>query len=185
MIEIRPLEFGDVFEIVPKRHCDARGFFSETWSRRALAEAGVELDFVQDNHSRSEPAGTLRGLHFQIPPRAQAKLVRVVRGAIMDVVVDIRKGSQTFGRWAGLEVSAEKWNQVLIPCGYAHGFVTLVPETEVVYKVTDFYSPEQCRTIRYDDPTIGIVWPIHLAPFELSANDSAAPLLAEVDTGFA
>jgi dTDP-4-dehydrorhamnose 3,5-epimerase len=184
VIEIRPLEFNGVCEILPQKQGDERGFFSETWNRRTFAKAGIELDFVQDNYSFSLAAGTLRGLHFQTPPRAQAKLVRVVRGAIFDVVIDIRKGSPTFRRWISLEISRERWNQVLIPVGFAHGFVTLTPETEVVYKTTDFYSQEHDRAIRFDDPEIGIVWPAALAPFRISAKDSAAPLLAEIDTGF-
>ena len=184
MIDIRPLGLDGVFEIVPRKHSDARGFFSETWSRRALGEAGIDLDFVQDNHSLSAAVGTLRGLHFQTPPHAQNKLVRVVQGAIFDVFVDIRKGSPNFGRWGGVEVSREKWNQVLVPKGFAHGFVTLKPDTEVVYKVTDFYYPDHDRAIRFNDPMIGVEWPARLAPFQLSAKDSAAPLLADVDTGF-
>jgi dTDP-4-dehydrorhamnose 3,5-epimerase len=184
MIDIRLLELDGVLEILPKRHGDTRGFFSETWNRRTLIEAGVDLDFVQDNHSRSSAAGTLRGLHFQTPPHAQAKLVRVVRGAILDVAVDIRKGSPTFGHWVGIELSDKKWNQVLVPVGFAHGFLTLEPDTEVAYKVTDYYAPHCDRAIRFDDPAIGVPWPANVAPFQLSAKDSAAPLLAEVDTGF-
>lgn len=184
MIEIRPIGFECVLEIVPARHGDARGFFSETWNRQTLAKAGIDFDFVQDNHSLSVDAGTLRGLHFQSPPRAQAKLIRVVRGAIFDVVVDIRKGSPHFGKWASVEVSAEKWNQVLVPEGFAHGFVTLERNTEVIYKVTDIYSPEHDRAIRYDDPQIAVDWPTALAPFKVSAKDAAAPMLADIDTGF-
>ena len=184
MVEVRRLELDGVLEILPKRHGDPRGFFSETWNRRTLSGAGIDLDFVQDNHSRSSEAGTLRGLHFQTPPHAQAKLVRVIRGAILDIAVDIRKGSPTFGQWVGVEVSSEKWNQVLVPVGFAHGFLTLEPDTEVAYKVTDYYAPDCDRCIRFDDRAIGISWPASLAPFRLSAKDSAAPLLAEVDTGF-
>lgn len=184
MIDIRPSALDGVIEIVPKRHSDFRGFFSETWNRRIFASAGLSFEFVQDNHSLTIEVGTLRGLHFQAPPRAQAKLVRVVRGAIYDVVVDIRQGSPHYGRWIGIEVSAAKWNQVFIPIGFAHGFVTLEPDTEVLYKVTDYYSPEHERVIRYDDPNIGIEWPVDLAPFKLSEKDLAAPALSEIATGF-
>ena len=152
-----------------------------TWNRKALAEAGVDVDFVQDNQSLSATAGTLRGLHFQIP---QAKLVRVPSGAFFDVAVDIRRGSPTFGRWVGVELSREKWNQLFVPLGFAHGFFTLRPNTEVAYKVSDYYSPTHDRAIRFDDPTIGIARPQGLALSRLSAKDKAAPLLSEVDTGF-
>jgi dTDP-4-dehydrorhamnose 3,5-epimerase len=173
-----------VFEIVPQRHGDSRGFFSETYNSRALAASGIELEFCQDNQSRSKERGVLRGLHYQLPPYAQDKLVRVLHGAIWDVVVDIRRGSPTFGRWLGMEVSAERWNQILVPKGYAHGFVTLVPDTEVFYKVTDFYSPEHDRAIRFDDPAIGIDWPIDGESITLSKKDAEAPLLADAETGF-
>jgi dTDP-4-dehydrorhamnose 3,5-epimerase len=180
----KPLALNGVFEITSERHGDERGFFSETWNRRVLAEIGLSIDFVQDNHSLSAAAGTLRGLHFQTPPRAQAKLVRVLHGAIFDVAVDIRVGSPTFGQWVGLELSREKWNQLFIPVGFAHGFVTLVPETEVAYKVTDYYAPEHDQAMRFDNPAIGIDWPTGLPPFQLSEKDRAAPRLADIDTGF-
>jgi len=184
MLEIRHLGLDGVLEIVPKRHGDLRGFFSETWNRRRFLEAGLDFEFVQDNHSLSSEAGTLRGLHFQVPPRAQAKLVRVVRGAILDIAVDIRRGSPNFGKWVGLEILAEKGNQIFVPAGFAHGFLTLEPNTEVLYKVTAYYSPEHDRAVRYDDPDIGIAWPTHLAPYKLSTKDSSAPRLSEIDTGF-
>jgi dTDP-4-dehydrorhamnose 3,5-epimerase len=183
-MNIRQLELDGVLEMVPTKHGDERGFFSETWNRQALAEVCLDLAFVQDNHSLSSASGTLRGLHYQSPPYAQAKLVRVVRGAIFDVAVDIRKGSPTFGRWASLEVSSQRWNQLLVPVGFAHGFVTLTPDTEVIYKVDAVYSPDHDRSIRYDDPTIGIRWPTELMPFQLSEKDRKAPLLADSDTGF-
>jgi dTDP-4-dehydrorhamnose 3,5-epimerase len=123
----------------------------------------------------------LRGLHYQLPPKAQDKLVRVVRGRIFDVAVDIREGSPTFGKWVGLELSAEKWNQILVPAGFAHGFVTLDPNTEVLYKVTDYYSPDHERSIRFDDPRIGIEWPIETSRLTLSAKDQAAPLLGDAE----
>ena len=184
ILEVRRLDIADVLEIRPKKHGDHRGFFSETWSRAAFAAIGCDLDFVQDNHSLSVQPGTLRGLHFQTPPFAQAKLVRVVHGAIFDVAVDIRKGSPNFARWTAIELSSERWNQLLVPAGFAHGFVTLTADTEVVYKVDAPYSPDHDRSIRYDDPAIGVVWPDLPQPFELSAKDRNAPLLSEIDTGF-
>jgi len=179
MLDVRELELAGVHEITPKRFGDDRGFFSETYSAPALAAAGLDLLFVQDNHSLSRRAGVMRGLHYQLPPFAQDKLVRVVRGAILDVAVDIRKSSPTFGRWLSLEVSAEKWNQILVPKGFAHGFVTLVPDTEVVYKVTERYAPDHDRSIRFDDPAIGIDWGISAAETTLSDKDRNAPLLAD------
>jgi len=181
MSEIRPTGLVGVLEIVPARFGDARGFFSETYNAARLAEAGIDLTFIQDNHSLSARRGVLRGLHYQLPPRAQDKLVRVVRGAIFDVAVDIRRGSPTFSRWIGVELSAEKWNQLLVPKGFAHGFVTLTENTEVVYKVTDHYSPEHDRSIRYDDPDIAIDWPVASADLQLSEKDLAARRLAEAD----
>lgn len=179
MLEVRPLSLGGVLEIVPRKFCDERGFFSETFNAETLAAQGVELSFVQDNHSYSALAGTLRGLHYQLPPKAQAKLVRVVRGRVFDVVVDIRKGSPSFAKWLGLELSAERWNQILVPAGFAHGFVTLEPETEVLYKVTEHYSAEHERSIRFDDPAIGIGWPVAADRLQLSAKDRNAALLNE------
>jgi dTDP-4-dehydrorhamnose 3,5-epimerase len=179
MLEVRPLGLDGVVEIVPPRHRDDRGFFSETYNARALAERGIGLTFVQDNHSYSAAAGVLRGLHYQLPPRAQAKLVRVVRGRIFDVAVDIRRGSPTFAKWVGIELSAEEWNQILVPACFAHGFVTLEADTEVVYKVTDHHAPEYDRAIRFDDPEIGIDWPVAADKVQLSAKDRDAPLLAD------
>ena len=184
MVQIRRLALPDVLEILPAKHGDHRGFFSEVWSAPALAEQGVEIGFVQDNHSFSREAGVLRGLHYQEPPAAQAKLVRVIRGAIFDVAVDIRHRSPTFGRWVGLTVSAEAWNQILVPEGFAHGFVTLESETEVLYKVSAPYSPSHDRGIRFDDPAIGIDWPLKgLTPI-LSDKDRAAPFLADAAPAF-
>lgn len=177
----RELSIPGVFEILPKRIADARGFFSETYSVTALKEQGILETFVQDNHSLSMAAGVLRGLHYQLPPSAQAKLVRVVKGAILDVVVDIRRSSSTFGHWLLLEVSAEKWNQILVPVGFAHGFVTLTPQTEVIYKVTSEYSPSHDRAIRFDDPAIGIEWPRLDVEFVLSDKDRAAPLMSNAE----
>ena len=184
MVEVRPLDLKGVLEIVPKRHGDERGFFSETYNQGSLKTAGIELAFVQDNHSLSRSSGVLRGLHFQTPPFAQGKLVRVVHGSVFDVAVDIRKGSPDFGRWVGREVSAKAWNQVLVPEGFAHGFLTLEPDTEVLYKVTAPYSPEHDRAIRFDDPDIGVVWPVDHCDIQLSDKDRGAPFLKEIETGF-
>ena len=181
MVEVRPLALDGVAELRPARFGDARGFFSETYNRDRFREAGLALDFVQDNHSFSASRGTLRGLHYQLPPRAQGKLVRVVHGAIFDVAVDIRRGSATFGHWVGLEISAAQWNQILVPAGFAHGFVTLEPDTVVVYKVTDTYSPAHDRAIRFDDPAIGIRWPVETGGLVLSDKDRNAPLLADAE----
>ncbi|MCA0056082.1 MULTISPECIES: dTDP-4-dehydrorhamnose 3,5-epimerase [unclassified Mesorhizobium] len=181
MLEVRPLGIEGLLEIIPKRHGDARGYFTETWNAARFAEAGLELAFVQDNHSYSAAAGVVRGLHYQLPPRAQDKLLRVVRGSVLDVAVDIRRSSPTFGKWVALEVSAEKGNQILVPKGFAHGFMTLVPHTEVLYKVTDTYSPEHDRSIRFDDPAIGIEWPPPAGGFQLSDKDLKAPLLAAAE----
>lgn len=181
---ISPLDIADVLLISPRRFGDPRGFFAETYNRRAFAEAGIELDFVQDNHSVSEAAGTVRGLHFQAPPRAQAKLVRCGRGRLFDVAVDIRKGSPTYGRWVGAELTFENGRQLLIPAGFAHGFVTREPGTEIIYKCSDTYAPETEGALRYDDPDLGIDWDLDgIAPV-LSDKDAAAPVLRELDSPF-
>lgn len=178
---VRPLELDGLLEISPRKFGDDRGFFSETFNAKTFTEAGIDLTFVQDNHSYSAAKGVLRGLHYQLPPFAQDKLVRVTRGAILDVAVDIRKSSPTFGKWVALEVSAEKWNQILVPKGFAHGFMTLVENTEVIYKVTDYYSPEHDRSIRFDDPAIGIEWPLPSSGVQLSDKDQKAPLFADAE----
>lgn len=179
MLEVRALDLPGVLEIRPKRHGDQRGWFMEIWNKDIWEEAGVRLDFVQDNHSYSAAKGVLRGLHYQLAPAAQDKLVRATRGAIFDVAVDIRRDSPTFGRWAGLILSAELGNQILVPKGFAHGFVTIEEHSEVQYKVTAPYQPDLDRTIRFDDPAIGIDWPVH--DVQLSAKDQGAPLLADAD----
>jgi dTDP-4-dehydrorhamnose 3,5-epimerase len=180
-MEIHDLGLGGVLEIVPKRFGDARGFFSETYNAEAFAARGIDLVFIQDNHSYSAQPGVVRGLHYQLPPRAQDKLLRVVRGRLYDVAVDIRRDSSTFGKWVGLEISAEKGNQILIPKGFAHGFLTLEPDTEVIYKVTDIYSPEHDRSIRFDDAAIGIAWPLPAGDLQLSDKDAKAPLLVAAE----
>ena len=184
MVEIRRLALDGLIELRPQRFADDRGFFSETWNAAAWREAGIAIDFVQDNHSLSNARGTLRGLHFQAPPSAQAKLVRVTRGSAFDVAVDLRPGSPTYRQWAGVTLSAAEWNQLLIPEGFAHGFLTLEPDTEVQYKASAVYSPAHDRAIRFDDPAIDIAWPIPADDLILSDRDRAAPLLADVETGF-
>lgn len=180
-LELRQIGLGQVLEIVPARHRDARGFFSETYNAELFARHGIDLVFMQDNHSLSRAAGVVRGLHHQLPPHAQEKLVRVVRGRIYDVVVDIRRSSATFGQWAGLELSADLGNQILVPRGFAHGFVTLEPNTEVIYKVTCGFAPAFDRSIRYDDPDIGISWPSSGGAFQLSEKDERAPRLRDAE----
>ena len=184
MLEIRKLGLDGMLEILPKRFGDDRGFFSETYNASSFSQAGLDLVFVQDNHSLSAAKGVVRGLHYQLPPKAQDKLVRVIRGSIIDVAVDIRKGSPTFGKWVSLELSAQKWNQILVPKGFAHGFMTLEENTEVIYKVTDYYSPEHDRAIRFDDPQIGIDWPLPSDQIQLSDKDRAAPSLADAEIFF-
>lgn len=166
--------------IVPTKHGDGRGFFSETYNKRALAEAGVSLDFVQDNHSLSAQKGTVRGLHFQVPPFAQDKLVRVVRGAVLDVAVDLRAASPSFGQNVCIELSAGQWNQLLVPAGFAHGFCTLEPDTEVIYKVTNFYSPRHDRGIIWNDADLAVVWPVEEGEALLSERDAKLPRFAAV-----
>ena len=184
MTVFRPLALPGVIEIVPARHGDARGFFSEVYNRDTYAAGGIECAFVQDNHSFSAARGVVRGLHFQTPPFAQAKLVRVTRGRALDVAVDIRRGSPHFGHWVAVELSAEAWNQLFIPVGFAHGFATLSDNVEFLYKVSAPYAPAHDRTIRYNDPAIGIDWQLGDTPATLSAKDAAAPWLADIDTGF-
>jgi dTDP-4-dehydrorhamnose 3,5-epimerase len=179
MLEVKNLGLDGVCEIIPQKFGDSRGFFSETYNSTAFKAAGFDLDFVQDNHSWSAEAGTVRGLHYQLPPFAQDKLVRITRGKVLDVVVDIRRRSPTFGKWVSLELSAERWNQILVPKGFAHGLITLTEDTEVLYKVTGRYSKEHDRSIRFDDPAIGIDWPSVGGALHLSDKDRNAPLLAD------
>ncbi|TDX21871.1 dTDP-4-dehydrorhamnose 3,5-epimerase [Rhodovulum visakhapatnamense] len=170
-----------VLILEPRRFGDARGFFEETWNRRTMAAAGLDHDFVQDNHSLSMQAGTLRGLHFQAPPYAQAKLVRCGRGVLFDVAVDIRKGSPAYGQWVGVELSFENGRQLLIPEGFAHGFATRVPETEITYKCSAFYAPEADGGVHWD--SCGIAWDLSGDPV-LSDKDRTAPRLEEFDSPF-
>lgn len=173
-----------VLIVEPKRFGDDRGFFSEVYNAARFREAGLELGFVQDNHSFSAEQGVLRGLHFQAPPHAQDKLVRVTRGRVLDVAVDIRRGSPTYGQHVAVELSAENWRQLLVPKGFLHGFVTLEPNCEVLYKVTDFYSPECDGGVRWDDPTLGIDWGLAGRSPVLSEKDAALPLMAGFESPF-
>jgi dTDP-4-dehydrorhamnose 3,5-epimerase len=184
MLDVRPTGLAGVLEIRTRRFADDRGFFSETWRADQWREAGIDLDFVQDNHSLSRQRGVLRGIHFQAPPMAQDKLVRVTRGAVFDVAVDLRRGSDTFGRWTGLILSAAEWNQLLVPRGFGHAFLTIEPDTEVQYKTSAPYSAAHDRAIRFDDPAIGIDWPTDRASIILSDKDRSAPMLSAVETGF-
>lgn len=179
-MQIEKLDIEGVLEVTPRRFGDERGFFSETYSKPAFARAGIDIDWVQDNHSRSEEAFVLRGLHFQVAPFAQDKLIRVLRGAIFDVAVDLRKGSPSLGRWTSRILSASAWNQLLVPRGFAHGFLTLEPGVEVAYKVSAPYSPEHDRSLRWNDPAIAIDWPLQGRQPILSAKDRDAPALAEL-----
>ena len=163
---------------------DERGFFSETYNASVWQGAGLDCHFVQDNHSLSRDVGTLRGLHFQIEPFGQDKLIRVVRGRILDVAVDIRRSSPTFGKYASLELSFDNWKQLFVPAGFAHGFITLEPNTEVFYKVTKFYSPKHEYGIAWNDPDLGIEWPILLGDPILSKKDQALPFLRELKNFF-
>jgi dTDP-4-dehydrorhamnose 3,5-epimerase len=183
-MQVERTTLAGVYVLVPRRFGDARGWLSETWNAVRMAEAGLDLQFVQDNHSFSALKGTLRGLHYQRPPRAQDKLVRCTRGAIFDVAVDIRRGSPTYGRWVGDELTSVNGRQVLIPRGFLHGFVTLTEDCEVQYKCTDFYAPDCEGSIRWDDPTIGIDWRLGGATPLLSVKDSVAPFLADFESPF-
>ena len=179
MTTITPLAIPDVLLITPKRHGDARGWFAETWSRRSLAEAGIDADFVQDNQAFSARKGTLRGLHFQQAPHPQAKLVRALRGAIYDVAVDIRQGSPTFGQWVAAELTAERGEQLFVPRGFAHGYCTLTNDCELAYKVDGLYAPETEGGVIWNDPDLAIPWPLDGEPV-LSAKDEVLPRLKEL-----
>ena len=184
-VKVETTHLQDVLILTPARFGDARGFFSESWNRNTLAQHGITLDFVQDNHSLSARVGTVRGLHFQSPPHAQAKLVRCGRGRLFDVAVDIRRGSPDYGRWVGVELSAENGKQLLIPAGFLHGFVTREPDTEIIYKCTDYYAPDCDGAVRFDDPEIGIDWGLPAGTDAiLSDKDAAAPLLRDFNTPF-
>lgn len=169
------LDIAGVWLITPKRHEDQRGSFTETYSSRAFAELGIDCVFVQDNQSHSRAAGTLRGLHFQRPPKAQGKLVRVLRGRILDVCVDLRRSSPSFGRHVAAELSARDGNQIYVPAGFAHGFCTLEPDTEIAYKVDEHYAPDHDDGIAWNDPTLAIDWPVSSSDIVISPKDAALP----------
>ena len=183
-MQIRESRISAVKILIPEKHGDHRGFFSEVYNQQALAEAGIDVDFVQDNHSLSAGKGTVRGLHFQTPPFAQDKLVRVVRGAAFDVAVDLRRESPTYGQHVSVVLSAEAWNQILVPIGFAHGFMTLEPDTEVVYKVSNFYAPDHDKGLLWNDPDLAIPWPLDAGAAVLSPKDGNLPKLAEIDSPF-
>jgi dTDP-4-dehydrorhamnose 3,5-epimerase len=183
-IDVKALAIPEVKLITPPIFRDERGFFSETYGRKAFAALGVDIEFVQDNHALSHAPGVLRGLHFQIDPHPQSKLVRVARGAILDVAVDIRHGSPTFGRHVSATLSAENWSQLWVPVGFAHGYCTLEPDTEVIYKVTDFYAPACDRGLAFDDPELGIAWPIPTGQLQLSDKDRRQPRLRDLPAHF-
>lgn len=182
-MEIKETKLPSVKLLKPKRFGDHRGFFAETYNRQVYEGLGVDVEFVQDNHSLSAAVGTVRGLHFQAPPHAQAKLVRCGRGAIFDVAVDIRRGSTTYGQWVGCELSAGNGAQLFIPAGFAHGFATLEPDSEIIYKCSEYYAPETEGSLRWDDPELGIDWPV-AGDAILSEKDAVAPLLADLNSPF-
>lgn len=182
-MQIEHAKLAGVVVLTPDRFGDARGFFSESWNRRRMAEAGLDIDWVQDNHSLSAATGTVRGLHYQAPPRAQAKLVRCGRGSIYDVVVDARKASPTFGQWLGFDLSFENGRQLLVPEGFLHGFVTRQPDTEILYKCSDYYAPEADGAVRWDSCGIDWGFPEGTEPV-LSAKDAAAPAFADFESPF-
>jgi dTDP-4-dehydrorhamnose 3,5-epimerase len=179
-VKVVATDLPEVKLIEPAVHGDDRGFFLEAWNARTFAEAGINAGFVQDNHSRSA-AGVLRGLHYQLV-RPQGKLVRVVSGRAFDVAVDLRRSSPRFGRWVGFEISASNRRMLWVPPGFAHGFLALEDGTDFLYKCTDFYAPEHDRSLRWDDPAIGIGWPLDGRQPALAAKDAAAPPLAEAET---
>ena len=182
MIETTPL--AGVKLIVPKKFADARGYFSETYNREIFLQAGIAVDFVQDNQSRSATVGTIRGLHFQSPPFAQDKLIRVLKGSILDVAVDLRRSSPTYGQYFATELSAENFKQMFVPVGFAHGFCTLEPDTEIFYKVSNPYAPKHDHGLAWNDPALGIAWPVGAEAAVLSDKDRRHPRLAAFDSPF-
>lgn len=178
-MNVEPLSLSGVLLLTPARHADARGFFSETWSQRRYASLGVSGPFVQDNHSVSVQRGTIRGLHLQVAPSVQGKLVRCPRGAIWDVAVDVRPGSPTYGQHAAAELSAANWAQLWIPGGFLHGFCTLEPDTEVIYKVTADYDRDAERGVIWNDPDLGLPWPVAADQALLSEKDMRLPRLRD------
>lgn len=178
-MQIEPLAIPDVKILTPCRFTDARGYFSETFNEAAWRSAGFQANFVQDNHVYSMMKGVVRGLHFQLPPASQGKLIRVTRGSILDVAVDIRRASPTFGKHVSAVISAADGRQIWVPAGFAHGYVTLEDDTEVIYKVTELYAPRLERGVRWNDPALGIDWRVSESDALLSEKDKALPLLAD------
>jgi dTDP-4-dehydrorhamnose 3,5-epimerase len=187
-MRVKPLAIPDVLLVTPRKFDDGRGFFSEIYSRRAMSEQGIAMEFMQDNQSLSVDVGVVRGLHYQVPPRAQDKLVRVLRGRILDVAVDIRRGSPHFGKHVAVELNAEDGAWVFVPKGFAHGFMTLAPNTEILYKVSDFYAPEHDRGIHWLDPDVAVDWPLDViggpANAILSAKDGKQPAFRDMEPAF-
>ncbi len=183
-MDVAALDIPEVKLVTPRRFSDDRGFFSETYNARAFRAAGIDADFVQDNHSYSAHKWTVRGLHYQAPPHAQAKLVRVVRGAVLDVAIDARKSSPTFGKWVKAELSAESGAQLFVPAGFLHGFLTLEPDTEVVYKVDNFYDRDSDGSVIWNDPSLAIDWGVEARAVTLSEKDAAAPSWADFQSPF-
>ena len=181
---VEPTKISGVYIIIPNRHTDSRGFFCETWNSRRMAEHGLGFEYVQDNHSYSSLRSTIRGLHYQAPPRAQAKLVRCGRGKVFDVAVDIRRGSSTYGQWVGEELSFENGKQLFIPVGFLHAFETLVAEAEVVYKCTNYYDPACEGSVRFDDPDLAIAWRCAREEVRISEKDASAPAFRQFESPF-
>jgi dTDP-4-dehydrorhamnose 3,5-epimerase len=183
-MEIVKTSLPGVVRLVPRRFGDSRGYFSETWNAQRMADAGLSFDWVQDNHSYSAETKTVRGLHYQAPPMAQTKLVRVARGSVLDVAVDVRRGSPQYGQWVSEVLSVENGAQLLVPRGFLHGFVTLEPDTDVIYKVDSHYSPDCDGAVKFDDPDLSIDWGIDPGAAHLSDKDAAAPAFAEFQSPF-
>ena len=183
-MHVQATTLPDIRVLTPRKLGDHRGTFSETYSRKTLAEFEIDIEFVQDNHATSTRRGTVRGLHFQSPPRAQDKLVRVTRGSVFDVAVDLRRSSPTYGRHVGVVLTAAAGNQMLVPVGFAHGYMTLEPDTEVLYKVSDYYVPDHDRGLPWNDPSLGIAWPIPEHDAVLSDKDRKHPGFAGFVTPF-
>lgn len=183
-MEIAETSLPGVKHLVPRRFGDSRGFFSETWNAGRMAEHGLTFDWVQDNHSYSTETGTVRGLHYQAPPMAQTKLVRVARGSVLDVAVDIRQGSPHFGHWVSATLTAENGAQLLIPRGFLHGFITLEPDTDVIYKVDAFYDPDCDGAVKFDDPDLAVDWGVDPGTANLSDKDAAAPAFRDFQSPF-
>lgn len=179
-MEVIALKIPEVKLIIPKKFGDDRGFFSETYNQTNFKDAGIDITFIQDNHSLSESIGTLRGLHYQKPPFAQAKIIRVLNGRILDVVVDIRRSSPTFGQYVSAELSAENWTQMFVPIGFAHGFVTLEPHCEIAYKMSNYYASDHEDGIRWNDPDLDINWGVPVEGVQLSSKDEKLPLLKDI-----